>query len=74
MFDLKEPQGCICIPKNELNEMDVISATQSLSNTQHSVAKVLNVPANRIRCHVKRLGGGFGGKESRSAKLSSILN
>lgn len=29
------------------------------------VAKALNLEANRVYCKVKRIGGGFGGKESR---------
>ena len=29
------------------------------------IACALGVPANRIQCRVKRLGGGFGGKETR---------
>lgn len=32
-----------------------------------------NVAANKVVVRVKRLGGGFGGKESRSIQLSSIL-
>jgi xanthine dehydrogenase/oxidase len=34
---------------------------------------VCNVAANKVVVRVKRLGGGFGGKETRSIQLSSIL-
>ena len=34
-----------------------------------AAAEALNVPANRITCRVKRLGGGFGGKETRFTVL-----
>ena len=34
------------------------------------VAKVLGVPAAKVVCKVKRMGGGFGGKETRSVPLA----
>ncbi len=33
------------------------------------VANALGIPANRIVVRVKRMGGGFGGKESRFSLL-----
>lgn len=30
------------------------------------VAQILGVPKNRVVCKTKRIGGGFGGKETRS--------
>lgn len=39
-----------------------------------AVAEVLQIPANRVICRTKRIGGGFGGKESRSAFLSAALS
>ena len=38
---------------------------------QHVAAEALNVPANRIVVRVKRIGGGFGGKETRSVMIST---
>src|SRR5690606_6506172 len=40
---------------------------------QAYAAQVCNVQANKIVVRVKRMGGGFGGKETRSVQLSSIL-
>lgn len=37
------------------------------------MAKALGVPASHIVCRVKRMGGGFGGKESRSTMLSTVV-
>lgn len=31
---------------------------------------MLKIPINRVVCHVKRMGGGFGGKESRGSVLA----
>src|SRR2546423_9304618 len=39
---------------------------------QTYVAQVCNVAANKVVSKVKRLGGGFGGKETRSIQLSGI--
>lgn len=44
-----------------------------LACSQVFAARVCDVPANRINVRVKRLGGGFGGKESRSVILSSAV-
>ncbi len=60
-----ECQSCVCYPKPEKGEMEVYSSTQGPTHTQHAVAEGLGVPHNRISCHVKRIGGGFGGKETR---------
>ena len=62
-----ETQCCIAVPKGEAQEMEIISSTQNVTKTQFTVASVLRVPANRVVCKVKRMGGGFGGKETRSA-------
>jgi xanthine dehydrogenase/oxidase len=35
------------------------------------VAHVLGVPLHKVTCRVKRLGGGFGGKESRAALVAA---
>ena len=54
------------VPSNEDGEITVYSSTQNPTDTQRLVAHCLNVPMNRIVAKVKRIGGGFGGKESRS--------
>ena len=41
--------------------------------SQAYAAQVCNVQNNKVVVKVKRMGGGFGGKESRSIQLSSIL-
>ncbi len=68
-----ETQTCLCIPSGE-GELEVISSTQAVSKTQTLVASVLNMPANRVVCRVKRMGGGFGGKETRSASETHLYS
>lgn len=64
-----ETQCTIAVPKEE-HEIEIFSSTQDPSGTQSHIAHVLGIPLNRVTVRVKRLGGGFGGKESRSTILS----
>ncbi|XP_033104999.1 xanthine dehydrogenase/oxidase-like [Anneissia japonica] len=66
-----ETNSCIVIPKGEKGEMEVYSATQSPSDVQHDVSRVLGVPSNRVVVKVKRVGGGFGGKETKAGLLAA---
>jgi len=50
----------------ENGEMTVWSSTQSPYSGQKAVAKVLGVPEHKVEVDVKRLGGGFGGKEDQA--------
>lgn len=61
-----ETNCCMVIPSNDDKEIKLYSATQNPSKTQELTALALGVDASRVACHVKRVGGGFGGKESRS--------
>ncbi|XP_020627784.1 xanthine dehydrogenase/oxidase-like isoform X2 [Orbicella faveolata] len=68
-----ETQATIAVPKGEDGEMELFVSTQNPTLTQKLVAKALGVPANRIVVRVKRMGGGFGGKETRNCFLSSVV-
>ncbi|MBO6894851.1 MAG: xanthine dehydrogenase molybdopterin binding subunit [Roseibium sp.] len=48
----------------EDDDVVVHSSTQHPSEAQHMVAHVLGVPSNAVTVNVRRMGGGFGGKES----------
>jgi len=63
----------LIIPKPEDNEIEVHASTQNPAETQHLVASVLGISANKVVTKVKRLGGGFGGKETRSLPLTLAL-
>ena len=67
-----ETQACAVVPKPEDGEMEVWSSTQNPTETQAYVSQVTDVQANKIVSKVKRLGGGFGGKETRSIQLTCI--
>ena len=65
-----EPNCTLVVPGKEDDELEVFSSTQHPTETQHLISHVLGIPSNRIVCRIKRMGGGFGGKESRSVILS----
>ncbi|MCK0150141.1 xanthine dehydrogenase molybdopterin binding subunit [Marivita sp. S6314] len=48
----------------EDDDVIVNCSTQHPSEAQHMVAHVLGVPSNAVVVNVRRMGGGFGGKES----------
>jgi xanthine dehydrogenase large subunit len=62
-----ESQVAIVVP-GEQGQMTVHSSTQHPSEVQMMVAEVLGVPFNHVVCNCKRMGGGFGGKETQAAQ------
>ncbi len=58
-----EGQIALAIP-GEDDEITVFASTQHPSEAQHMVAHALGVPANAVVVNVRRMGGGFGGKET----------
>ena len=58
-----EGQAAFVIPKEDNNFL-VYSSTQHPSETQQLIAKTLNQKSNSINVLVRRIGGGFGGKET----------
>ncbi|KAK7520257.1 molybdopterin binding aldehyde oxidase/xanthine dehydrogenase [Phyllosticta citriasiana] len=65
-----ETNAALAIPSKEDGSMEVWSSTQNTMETQEFVSQVLGVPSNRINVRVKRMGGAFGGKESRSVPFA----
>jgi xanthine dehydrogenase/oxidase len=65
-----EPNGSIVVP-DENDEYVVYASTQAATKTQEVVSRVLGVPQHKVVCRVKRIGGGFGGKETRSVLVSA---
>lgn len=60
-----ETNCCMAIP-HEDGEMILFSSTQSPSRVQELTALALGIDSSKIICQVKRMGGGFGGKQTRS--------
>ncbi|MGY6549434.1 MAG: xanthine dehydrogenase molybdopterin binding subunit [Roseinatronobacter sp.] len=58
-----EGQIALAIP-GEDDEITIFASTQHPSEAQHMVAHALGVPANAVVVTVRRMGGGFGGKET----------
>ncbi len=56
----------------EDNDYKVYSSTQHPSETQQIIAKMLNQKNNTITVEVRRIGGGFGGKETQSFIFAAI--
>ncbi len=52
--------------------MMIYSSTQHPSEVQKLVAKVLAVDVNLVQVETRRMGGGFGGKESQAAPLACL--
>ncbi len=52
--------------------MIVYSSTQNPTEVQKLVAEVLAIPFNKIQIDMRRMGGGFGGKETQAAGPACI--
>lgn len=44
------------------------------SRRQAEVAETLDIPCNRVSCHVRRIGGAFGGKVTKTSILACITS
>ncbi|KIH93528.1 xanthine dehydrogenase/oxidase [Sporothrix brasiliensis 5110] len=67
-----ETNATVAVPKPEDGEIEIFSTTQNANEAQDFAARVCGVQANKVVVRVKRLGGGFGGKETRSIQLACI--
>ncbi|KAL7943851.1 xanthine dehydrogenase [Trichoderma barbatum] len=68
-----ETNACAVVPSPEDGAMEIFASTQNPTETQTFAARVCDVPANKVVVRVKRLGGGFGGKETRSIILTAAV-
>ncbi|XP_043851338.1 aldehyde oxidase 3-like isoform X1 [Dromiciops gliroides] len=67
-----ETQSVLVIPKTEDKEMEIYVSSQDAAFVQEKVASTLGIPKNRIMCHMRRAGGGFGGKMTKPGLLGAV--
>jgi len=65
-----ESQACLCLP-GEGGRISAFSSTQHPSETQAVIAGVLGLRTHDVVVEVRRLGGGFGGKETQANHVAA---
>ena len=63
-----EGQAALALPQE--GGMIVQSSTQHPTEIQHKVAEAIGLHMNNVRVEMRRMGGGFGGKESQGNALA----
>ena len=66
-----EGQVSLAVP-GEDEEVVVYCSTQGPSETQHLVAHALGVASHSVQVEVRRMGGGFGGKETQGNQFAAL--
>lgn len=66
-----EGQIALALPDDN-GGMLVHSSTQHPTEIQHNVARMLGVPDGNITAECRRMGGGFGGKESQASQWACL--
>lgn len=61
-----ESQASLALP-DEGDQIRILCSTQNPTETQAVVAEALGLRLHEVVCECKRMGGGFGGKETQSA-------
>jgi xanthine dehydrogenase large subunit len=61
----------VALPQED-GSLIIHSSTQHPTEVQHIVAHALGVPSNEINLQCRRMGGGFGGKESQPALFAAV--
>ena len=70
-----ETHNCVVTPANKhglgVDAFEVLSSTQSPANVAHGVSTALGLPRNSVHIHTARVGGGFGGKQTRGGVFAA---
>ncbi len=66
-----EGQASIAIPEED-GGITLHTSTQNPTESQKLVAEVLDIPMNKVNAVTRRMGGGFGGKETHAAPWACI--
>lgn len=67
-----EPECAIAVPQGD-DELLIYSGDQSVYDVQHEVSRMLNIAPEKVHCHAKLVGGGFGGKEDMTVQHHAAL-
>ena len=71
--DKGQGQIAYAVPKED-NGIHLYCSTQAPTEMQRQVCHALNLRAHQVVCEVRRLGGGFGGKEVQSALCACVAS
>src|SRR6185295_14756112 len=66
-----EGQAALALP-GEGDDLHVWSSTQHPTETQHIIARILGLSDHAVTVEVRRMGGGFGGKETQSVQWAAM--
>lgn len=66
-----EGQAALAVP-GEDGAMLVHSSTQHPTEVQHVISRVIGIPHASVTIEVRRMGGGFGGKESQASQWAAL--
>ena len=66
-----EGQVSTAVPTED-GGMNIFTSSQHPSEVQKLVAEVLDIPLNKVLVDMRRMGGGFGGKETQAAPWACI--
>lgn len=66
-----ETHIALAVP-GEDEDVTIFSSTQHPSEVQHMVAHVLGLKSNAITVNIRRMGGGFGGKETQGNLFAAV--
>ncbi|WP_282094070.1 xanthine dehydrogenase molybdopterin binding subunit [Epibacterium ulvae] len=64
-----EGQAALALPQED-GGFHIHSSTQHPTEIQHKVAEAIGLPMHSVRVETRRMGGGFGGKESQGNALA----
>eukprot|EP00566_Odontella_aurita_P036259 CAMPEP_0113545998 /NCGR_PEP_ID=MMETSP0015_2-20120614/11568_1 /TAXON_ID=2838 /ORGANISM="Odontella" /LENGTH=1428 /DNA_ID=CAMNT_0000446417 /DNA_START=478 /DNA_END=4764 /DNA_ORIENTATION=- /assembly_acc=CAM_ASM_000160 len=69
-----ETNSTLAVPSESGSDLTVYCSTQSPTKTQMYCASAAGMQASRVVVRMKRMGGGFGGKETRSVFASAAAS
>ncbi|KPI91000.1 Xanthine dehydrogenase [Papilio xuthus] len=64
----------VCVTKPTEEGLEVHSSTQWMDGVQVATSRALNLPQNKIDVHVRRIGGAYGYKITRSLQVAVACN